>query len=541
MGLVFETAAPPPGDTPGRTDVACFVGFVARRRRVRLPPAVRAQLSADGWTSGPWHAGEQRIEALDNLPVMIESWAVFDQLFAWDERPVGIAPDALTGRIACCATYLGAAVRSFFARGGRRAIVISVGEPWAYLEAAGTREAQQRARLQRLLPDFPGADSPPVSFDATDPGSWRGVHHLAGLREASLLCLPDLPDICSIEPPAPSTTAQLAAPPEGFVECSEVEAALPVDRGLRALAAPRMNSQGYGPWRVAVSAVRRHLARQQREVVLLAALPLAHEDARRPSNEGGIHAHADMLSFLRRAGVFEPVGANSASDLAVASAFVQLAWPWLTTLASGDLPEGLESPDGVLAGLLAANALARGTYRSAAGDFSLARLRDVQDATPAPAWGAGPDSPIEQLARRVCVFAPQPGGWALQSDVTTAVSEAWRFGGASRLLGAVLREARRNGEAALFDANGPALWQSVRRSVEATLERFWRAGGLNGATAAEAFAVRCDRSTMTQNDLDNGRLRVAITVRPATSIEHLTVVLALNGAGASADSVRGVA
>jgi len=44
---------------------------------------------------------------------------------------------------------------------------------------------------------------------------------------------------------------------------------------------------------------------------------------------------------------------------------------------------------------------------------------------------------------------------------------------------------------------------------------------------AEAFDVRCDRGTMTQNDLDNGRLVVVIQVRPAMAIERITVVLKL--------------
>lgn len=540
MSLAFETAPPAPGSTPGRTDVACFVGFVARRREVRLPDAVRAQLAADGWVSGPWKRSEHAVEVLDDLPVVIDSWGLFDQLFAWERRPVGSAPDPVSGRISYCATYLGAAVRSFFARGGRRAIIIRVGDPWPFLESGANRAAKRRARLRRLLPDF-ADEAPGVLFDPTDPGSWGGVHHLGGLRDASFLCLPDLPDACATEPLPPQTDLPLTVPPQGFVECSDVEAALPVDRGLRALAAPRLDSRGYGPWRIAVSAVRRHLARHQREVMLLAALPLAHDDARRPGNEGGVHAQRDMLAFLRRAGVFETEGRHDASDLAVASAFVQLAWPWLQTRASVDLPEALESPDGVLAGLLAANALARGTYRSAAGDSSLRRLRDVRDTTPAPAWGGGADSPIEQLARRVCVFAPQPDGWALQSDVTTAVAEAWRFGGASRLLGAILREARRTGESALFEANGPGLWRSIRRTIEATLERFWHAGALDGETPSEAFLVRCDLGTMTQNDLDNGRVKVEITVRPTHAIERITVVLALNGGGETMRMAQGVA
>jgi len=70
----------------------------------------------------------------------------------------------------------------------------------------------------------------------------------------------------------------------------------------------------------------------------------------------------------------------------------------------------------------------------------------------------------------------------------------------------LLRAARLRGQGVLFDGNGPATWNRLQRSFEELLKGFWRAGALSGATPQEAFSVRCDRSTMTQNDLDNGRL-----------------------------------
>jgi len=59
---------------------------------------------------------------------------------------------------------------------------------------------------------------------------------------------------------------------------------------------------------------------------------------------------------------------------------------------------------------------------------------------------------------------------------------------------------------AVFENNGPRLWANVRETVEAFLYNEWVSGNLLGATQKEAYFVRCDRSTMTQNDLDNGRL-----------------------------------
>jgi len=53
--------------------------------------------------------------------------------------------------------------------------------------------------------------------------------------------------------------------------------------------------------------------------------------------------------------------------------------------------------------------------------------------------------------------------------------------------------------------------------------------------------VRCDRSTMTQADLDAGRLVAKISVLPAAAIERITVVLALSSAGQIVGDVREVA
>ena len=211
--------------------------------------------------------------------------------------------------------------------------------------------------------------------------------------------------------------------------------------------------------------------------------------------------------------------------------FVQLAWPWLRTQASVDLPEALEPADGVLAGLLAAGSLQQGTFRSVAGEFSVPRLADVQHGEPVPAWGLAHAPVADALGRQVCVFAPQPGGWALQSDVVPGVGEAWRFGGTGRLMGCLLRTCRCAGEAVVFGANGEALWAQLQRTIESVLMGFFREGAFAGARASEAFDVRCDRTTMSQADLDNGRLIVQVRVRPALSVEHISVNLSFGDEG----------
>ena len=59
---------------------------------------------------------------------------------------------------------------------------------------------------------------------------------------------------------------------------------------------------------------------------------------------------------------------------------------------------------------------------------------------------------------------------------------------------------------AMFEPNGEPLWANIRETVSDFLYNEWVSGALLGSSTKEAFFVRCDRSTMTQNDLDNGRL-----------------------------------
>jgi phage tail sheath protein FI len=61
------------------------------------------------------------------------------------------------------------------------------------------------------------------------------------------------------------------------------------------------------------------------------------------------------------------------------------------------------------------------------------------------------------------------------------------------------------------------------------LREFWRSGALRGTNESDAYQVRCDRTTMTQDDLDNGRLVAEITVDVSVSIQRLDVTLTRNG------------
>jgi phage tail sheath protein FI len=64
----------------------------------------------------------------------------------------------------------------------------------------------------------------------------------------------------------------------------------------------------------------------------------------------------------------------------------------------------------------------------------------------------------------------------------------------------------------VFEPNGEELWANVRRSVEDFLYNEWKSSRLMGTTPEEAFFVRCDRTTMTQSNIDNGQLIALVGV-----------------------------
>ena len=75
------------------------------------------------------------------------------------------------------------------------------------------------------------------------------------------------------------------------------------------------------------------------------------------------------------------------------------------------------------------------------------------------------------------------------------------------------------------------------RSITNFLITIWRNGALEGVTQDEAFFVKCDRATMTQDDIDNGRLICYIGVAPTKPAEFVIFRITQKTREATAASV----
>jgi phage tail sheath protein FI len=75
----------------------------------------------------------------------------------------------------------------------------------------------------------------------------------------------------------------------------------------------------------------------------------------------------------------------------------------------------------------------------------------------------------------------------------------------------------------LFEHSDEQLWVRVADTIRMFLRAQWRQGALLGRTAEEAFFVACDRTTMSQEDIDNGHLVCEIGVAPVRPAEFVVI------------------
>ena len=63
---------------------------------------------------------------------------------------------------------------------------------------------------------------------------------------------------------------------------------------------------------------------------------------------------------------------------------------------------------------------------------------------------------------------------------------------------------------AVFEPNNSALWVRVKADIESILDTLWRAGGLAGSEASQAYYVKCDEELNPESVRDAGELRVEV-------------------------------
>lgn len=132
-----------------------------------------------------------------------------------------------------------------------------------------------------------------------------------------------------------------------------------------------------------------------------------------------------------------------------------------------------------------------------------------------------------------CIRAFPGRGIRIWGARTLSSDPTWKYINVRRLFLYLEESIEEGTQWVVFEPNDERLWARVKQTITQFLTRVWKDGALMGNTPEEAFFVKCDRTTMTQDDIDNGRLIVLIGVAPVKPAEFVVFRIA-QWAGGSA-------
>jgi len=250
------------------------------------------------------------------------------------------------------------------------------------------------------------------------------------------------------------------------------------------------------------------------EDISIVAAPAARGDQ---AINNAVTAHCERLRYrvavLDTAPNLTPTEALDARNLR-SSDHAALYYPWLTvphplTGARVNAP-----PSGFLAGVWARSDNSRGVVKAPANEV----LRSAVDL----------ESRVNKAQQELlnpegvnCLRYFPGAGFLVWGARTISADPEWKYLSVRRYFNYLERTLDEGTQWVVFEINGPALWAAVRNTVEGFLRTEWKNGALLGRKEEEGFFVTCDESTMTPDDLDNGRLICRIGVAVAKPAEFV--------------------
>jgi phage tail sheath protein FI len=196
------------------------------------------------------------------------------------------------------------------------------------------------------------------------------------------------------------------------------------------------------------------------------------------------------------------------------STYAALYYPWITVLDPVTGTEINLPPSGFVCGIYARNDISRAVYKAPANEvvnlaigFETLLNKAQQDV-------------LNPLGVN-CFRFFEGRGFRLWGARTISSDPEWKYVNLRRYFAYLEHSIDKGTQWAVFEPNGDQLWANVRRTISDFLLNEWQTGALLGDKPEKAFFVRCDRSTMTQNDLDNGRLVCLIGVAPLRPAEYV--------------------
>jgi phage tail sheath protein FI len=189
-------------------------------------------------------------------------------------------------------------------------------------------------------------------------------------------------------------------------------------------------------------------------------------------------------------------------------------YPWVRIVDPVTQQENHYPPSGFVAGIYARNDIERAVYKAPANEVVNLSI--------------GFETLLSKAQQEVlnpeginCFRFFEGRGMRLWGARTMSSDPEWKYVNLRRYFAYLERSIDKGTQWAVFEPNGERLWANVRRTIEDFLLNEWQNGALLGDKPEKSYFVKCDRSTMSQNDLDNGRLVCLVGVAPLRPAEFV--------------------
>ncbi|MBD2261419.1 phage tail sheath subtilisin-like domain-containing protein [Pseudanabaena sp. FACHB-2040] len=182
----------------------------------------------------------------------------------------------------------------------------------------------------------------------------------------------------------------------------------------------------------------------------------------------------------------------------------------------------LFSPVGAVAGIFARTDAQRGVWKAPAGtDATLVGVPKL-----AVSLTDGENGELNPLGINCLRTLPAAGRvvWGartLQGD--DRLASEWKYVPVRRTALFIAESLYRGTQWAVFEPNDEPLWAQLRLNIGAFMQNLFRQGAFQGSTPQEAYLVKCDRETTTQNDINLGIVNVVVGFAPLKPAEFVII------------------
>jgi phage tail sheath protein FI len=181
------------------------------------------------------------------------------------------------------------------------------------------------------------------------------------------------------------------------------------------------------------------------------------------------------------------------------SSYAAFYYPWVRIIDPETGQENNYPPSGFVSGIYARNDINRAVYKAPANEVVTLALGFEKQINKAQQEVLNPEGVN-------CFRYFEGRGMRLWGARTMSSDPEWKYVNLRRYFAYLERSIDKGTQWAVFEPNGERLWANVKRTISDFLLNEWQSGALLGDKPEKAYFVKCDRSTMTQNNLDNGQL-----------------------------------